>query len=118
MHRQVNRHAVTLGDFARERTRQRQALLRVQLRTSGAMLSAARCAIECGIACAPVSGFHHAGYDTAAMFCTFNGLMVAAISALQGPGIKRVLILDLDFHYGNGTDDLSSAWGLGNALKT
>ncbi|MEP7311499.1 MAG: hypothetical protein ABI859_02860 [Pseudomonadota bacterium] len=46
--------------------------------TNGAMLCAARCALESGIACAPVSGFHHASHAEASLFCTFNGLMVTA----------------------------------------
>lgn len=74
--------------------------------TTGAMLCAATAALRCGVACAPVGGFHHAGYATAEMFCTFNGLMVAALRLLRGNAVRRVLILDLDFHYGNGTDDI------------
>jgi len=74
--------------------------------TSGAMLSAAREAIRSGgAACAPCSGFHHAGHERAEGFCTFNGLMVAAL-ALRDSGISRVGILDLDMHYGNGTDNI------------
>lgn len=75
--------------------------------TTGAMLTAARWALsERAVACAPVSGFHHAHWDEAAGFCTFNGLMVTAL-ALQHdcPGL-RVGILDYDFHYGDGTDDI------------
>ena len=51
--------------------------------TNGAMLSAAREALKNKIgAIAPCSGFHHAGYDFAGGYCTFNGLMVtAAVSA-------------------------------------
>lgn len=74
--------------------------------TSGAMLSAARHAIKNrSAAAAPCSGFHHAGYFTPEGFCTFNGLMVTAL-ALKEEGIKRVGILDLDMHYGNGTDSI------------
>lgn len=75
--------------------------------TSGAMLAAARAAIESGtVACAPVSGFHHAAYDRCGGYCTFNGLMVAAM-ALQRDGLaQRVGILDLDQHYGDGTEDI------------
>lgn len=74
--------------------------------TTGAMLRAAAAALEFGIACAPVSGFHHAGYASAGGFCTFNGLMVTAIKLLREKNLKKVLILDLDQHYGNGTDDI------------
>jgi len=74
--------------------------------TSGAMLSAARHAIKTkSVAAAPVSGFHHAGFASSEGFCTFNGLMVAAL-ALAADGVKNVAILDLDMHYGNGTDDI------------
>ena len=75
--------------------------------TTGAMLTAARWALnEKTLVAAPVSGFHHAGHESAEGFCTFNGLMVTAL-ALQTdqPGLK-VGILDYDYHYGNGTVDI------------
>lgn len=72
----------------------------------GAMIGAARSAYHNRVnTCAPVSGFHHAGWESACGFCTFNGLMVAARVLLQ-EGAKRVGILDCDMHYGNGTDDI------------
>ena len=75
--------------------------------TSGSMLSAARHVLRHGgVAAAPVSGFHHAGFAHAAGFCTFNGLMVAA-AALKAEGLaKKVGIIDCDMHYGDGTDDI------------
>lgn len=80
--------------------------------TSGAMLSAARRAIaEHAVACAPVSGFHHAQYNRAAAFCTFNGLMVAALALHHEDGVGRVGILDYDMHYGDGTDDIIERTG-------
>ena len=77
--------------------------------TSGALLTAARWALEVrGGVAAPVSGFHHACWDEAGGFCTFNGLMVAALALrAEHPGL-RVGILDYDFHYGNGTEDILS----------
>ena len=79
--------------------------------TSGAMLAAARHALKTGkVACAPVSGFHHAGFLRPEGFCTFNGLMVTAL-ALKAEGAKRVGILDLDMHYGNGTDEIIDRLG-------
>lgn len=75
--------------------------------TSGAMLDAAREAMRNhAVAAAPCSGFHHAGYAQAAGFCTFNGLMVAALVLRAAGEVKRVGILDFDEHYGNGTDDI------------
>lgn len=74
--------------------------------TVGAMMDAARHALEHRVnTCAPVSGFHHAGYESACGFCTFNGLMIAALHLLKA-GARRIGILDCDMHYGNGTDDI------------
>jgi len=52
----------------------------------------------------PTSGFHHACYDQAAGFCTFSGLTIAAILLKKRFGAKKIGILDLDSHSGDGTD--------------
>ncbi|HET8900284.1 MAG TPA: hypothetical protein VFN09_16075 [Rhodanobacteraceae bacterium] len=83
--------------------------------TTGAMLRAARLAIDEGsMVAAPVSGFHHACWDEAGGYCTFNGLMVTAMLLRRDGMARRVGILDYDMHYGNGTDDiircLSTHW--------
>ncbi len=81
--------------------------------TSGAMLSAARHARATrSIACAPCSGFHHAGWASAGGFCTFNGLMVAACALVAVDGVRSVGILDCDMHYGDGTDAILTRLGL------
>lgn len=75
--------------------------------TSGVMLAAAREAISNGkVAVAPCSGFHHAGYDSARGFCTFNGLIVTAQVLKDAGEAKRVGILDFDQHEGDGTDSI------------
>lgn len=81
--------------------------------TSGAMLPAACEALKNGaVAVAPVSGFHHAFHDSGNAHCSFNGLMVAA-TVLLGEGIvKRVGVLDLDQHEGDGTNDIIDELGL------
>ena len=77
--------------------------------TSGAMLAAAREALDNGqVACAPVSGFHHAGYSGGGGFCTFNGLMVTAMVLKREGALSRIAILDLDQHWGDGTHDILS----------
>jgi acetoin utilization deacetylase AcuC-like enzyme len=84
--------------------------------TTGAMMNAASAALECGVACAPVSGFHHAGYSAGGGFCTFNGLMVTAFKLLRVGQVKKVLILDLDQHYGNGTDEIKRTLSIGKKV--
>lgn len=85
--------------------------------TSGALLTAARWALaEGGAVAAPVSGFHHAGWEQAQDYCTFNGLMVTAlVLQAERPGL-RVGILDYDYHYGNGTDDIIEKVGASNLV--
>lgn len=75
--------------------------------TSGAMLSAARKAIENGqVAVAPVSGFHHACYSAGGAYCSLNGLMVCAAVMLNEGRVARVGILDLDQHFADGTESI------------
>lgn len=70
---------------------------------NGAMVQAVKTAMDTGYCFAPVSGFHHAGYDWGHGYCTLNGI---AISGLFAGG--KVLVLDFDAHYGDGTDDIIS----------
>jgi acetoin utilization deacetylase AcuC-like enzyme len=75
--------------------------------TTGSMLEAADYAIlNQTVACSPTSGFHHAGFDFGGGFCTFNGLMVTAIRMKMAHKAERVLIVDMDQHFGNGTQDI------------
>ena len=78
--------------------------------TCGSLLSAARGALGNGlVACSPSSGFHHAGYESGYGYCTFNGLMVAALSLRAEGKVQRVGILDCDQHYGDGTAEIMAA---------
>jgi len=86
--------------------------------TCGSMLAAAEEALSNGKgAVAPCSGFHHAGHSFGGGFCTFNGLMVTALSLLESQKLKRLAILDLDMHYGNGTQDIIDTLGVSNEVK-
>jgi acetoin utilization deacetylase AcuC-like enzyme len=51
------------------------------------------------------------------MFCTFNGLMVAAVGLLRARRVRRVLVLDCDFHYGNGTEEIIDRLGLASEFE-
>jgi acetoin utilization deacetylase AcuC-like enzyme len=67
---------------------------------------ACRLALSEGIVFHPVSGAHHARRDRGAGFCTFNFLVGAGLAMLDGTGIGRVAIVDLDAHQGDGTHAL------------
>ncbi len=84
--------------------------------TNGSMLAAAREALRSGVACAPVSGFHHAHYDSGGGFCTFNSLTVSAAKLLAEGLVRRVLILDCDQHFGDGTEQIIQRLSMGRAV--
>ena len=79
---------------------------------AGSMVAAALHAFATGEASfSPTSGAHHACYASGGDYCTFNFLVIAAIKAHQA-GAPRVGILDLDYHYGNGTEDIRARLNL------
>jgi acetoin utilization deacetylase AcuC-like enzyme len=49
---------------------------------------------------------HHAGRQYASGFCVFNSIAVAAKHLLKDFGLQRILILDIDAHHGNGTQEI------------
>jgi acetoin utilization deacetylase AcuC-like enzyme len=72
-------------------------------RSSGATIAACRAALEDGIAANLAGGTHHAFRDHGEGYCVFNDAAIAA-RAMQAEGwARRVVILDLDVHQGNGT---------------
>jgi len=48
---------------------------------------------------------HHAGHDFLGGFCYFNNIAIA-IKAVQEKNGMRIAILDIDCHFGNGTQDI------------
>ena len=55
--------------------------------------------------CATRPPGHHAGADFMGGYCFLNNAAVAAQALLDG-GCKRVAILDVDYHHGNGTQSI------------
>jgi len=49
---------------------------------------------------------HHAGPDYPMGFCVFNNVALVASHLLEKFGLDRVLILDIDAHHGNGTQEI------------
>ena len=81
--------------------------------TTGSMVAAAEHAVlHREAVCSPTSGFHHAEYANAMGFCSFNGLMVAALALKEAGLVNWVAILDADAHYGNGTDHIIKELGI------
>lgn len=72
-------------------------------RSVGGTLAALAWAMELGAAGHIAGGTHHAFRDRGEGFCVFNDLGVAARVAMRDHGVRRVAIVDLDVHQGNGT---------------
>jgi acetoin utilization deacetylase AcuC-like enzyme len=69
----------------------------------GGTLITARSALEDGVAVHLGGGFHHAYAGHGEGFCLYNDIAVA-VRALRAEGVvKRVAVIDLDVHHGNGT---------------
>lgn len=73
-------------------------------RSSGGTIAALRTAIGGdGIAVNLAGGTHHAARDRGGGYCVFNDSVVAA-RHVQAHGLaRRLLVVDLDVHHGNGT---------------
>jgi acetoin utilization deacetylase AcuC-like enzyme len=69
----------------------------------GGSILTAKLAIEHGIACNTAGGTHHAFANMGSGFCIFNDLAIAS-RVIQKLGLaKKILIVDLDVHQGDGT---------------
>ena len=69
----------------------------------GATIAAASTALDEGVAANLAGGTHHSFADRGEGFCVFNDVAVAA-RVLQRDGVsRRIAIVDLDVHQGNGT---------------
>lgn len=83
-----------------------EELVRRSLRSTGAAVDAAAAALEDGIAASLAGGTHHAGRDFGEGYCVFNDTAVAARELQARGAARRVAIVDLDVHQGNGTADI------------
>ena len=69
-------------------------------------LQTSQLALENGVACHLAGGTHHAFYDRGEAFCMLNDQAIAANYIIQEGLFKKILIIDLDVHQGNGTASL------------
>lgn len=83
-----------------------EALVERARRATGATIAAARAALEDGIAANLGGGTHHAFAGAGRGFCVFNDV-VTALRVLRSEGrVRRVLVVDVDVHQGDGTHAL------------
>ncbi|MCB2376490.1 histone deacetylase [Hymenobacter sp. BT635] len=81
-----------------------EQLIRREVTILHGTVECARRALQHGIALNIAGGTHHAFADRGEGFCLLNDQAVAANYLLaHEPGIRKILIVDLDVHQGNGT---------------
>ena len=73
---------------------------------TGGTVLAAKLAISNRLACNTAGGSHHATFDSGAGYCVFNDVAVAAQYLIDRGLAKKILIVDLDVHQGNGNSDI------------
>ena len=80
-----------------------QQMVERSRRSAGATIAACRAALQDGAAVNLAGGTHHAYADHGEGFCVFNDAAIAARLMQAERRVKRVAIVDLDVHQGNGT---------------
>jgi acetoin utilization deacetylase AcuC-like enzyme len=75
---------------------------RTRIAVGGTLLTA-RLALAHGLACNTAGGTHHAFPSYGSGFCIFNDLAIASRVLLKEGLVKKILIVDLDVHQGDGT---------------
>lgn len=79
-----------------------EALVARSYATVGGALAAADEALRSGVSGNLAGGTHHAFADSGEGYCVFNDLAVVANYLLSIQKVKRIAIIDLDVHQGNG----------------
>jgi len=73
---------------------------------TGGTVLASKLALDAKLACNTAGGSHHATFDFGAGYCVFNDTAVAANYLKNKKYAKKILILDLDVHQGNGNSEI------------
>lgn len=82
---------------------QSQSLIERELIITQGTVDCSIAALENGIALNVAGGTHHAFADRGEGFCILNDMCVAANYLLDHTYCKKIMIVDLDVHQGNGT---------------
>lgn len=78
-------------------------LVQREIRIMQGSVQASVFALEFGIAMNIAGGTHHAFGDRGEGFCLLNDIAIASNFLLENNHVKKILVVDLDVHQGNGT---------------
>ncbi len=90
-----------------ERIKKRGLLYEVAIHSVGGAIKAAELAMQGEPAFALIRPpGHHASEDSCWGFCWFNNVAIAVEKIRRESAVKKVLIIDTDLHFGDGTDNI------------
>lgn len=96
-------HRLTAEDRARAELGAGPEVIEAHIMNVGGTMLAARLALEKGLGINCGGGSHHAFADHGEGFCLLNDMAVAVRKLQKENKVRKVLIIDLDAHQGNGT---------------
>lgn len=83
-----------------------EALVEREVHIMHGSVQSALFALEYGIAMNVAGGTHHAFSDRGEGFCLLNDIAITANYLLENEHSKKILVVDLDVHQGNGTAEI------------
>jgi acetoin utilization deacetylase AcuC-like enzyme len=81
-------------------------LLNRSYSSAGGFVAATESALKHGFSALLAGGTHHAHADRGEGYCVFNDFAVAALRLIELKKVKKILIIDLDVHQGNGNSSI------------
>ena len=98
-------------DFTRQEERRSgfpitEGLVKRELTINAGTIKCAEYALQYGMAMNIAGGTHHAFTNRAEGFCLLNDIAIAARYLLDKEKAKKILVVDLDVHQGNGTAEI------------
>ena len=82
------------------------SVIQRSLVATGGTVLASKLALDYKLACNTAGGSHHANFEGGAGYCVFFDVAVAAKFLKHKKLVKKILIIDLDVHQGNGSADI------------
>lgn len=76
------------------------------LHSVGGFIAATENALSDGFSAVLAGGTHHAHRDRGEGYCVFNDFAVGSLRLLNTGRVKKILIIDLDVHQGNGNSSI------------
>ena len=83
-----------------------ESVVRRSFVATGGTVLASKLSLDFKLACNTAGGSHHATFDCGAGYCVFNDVAVAANYLKKRNYAKKILIIDLDVHQGNGNSEI------------